>query len=74
MVVRAIMRKKIHEKVKELLKSLRENNAAEKPGLNIDNVNDLGEATAIVIGQTEAIKSLNKKTIVYVAKQGQILK
>lgn len=50
MVVRAIMRKKIHEKVKELLKSLRENNAAEKPGLNIDNVNDPGEATAIING------------------------
>lgn len=51
MVVRTITRKKTHEKVKEeLLKLLRENDAAEEPGLNIDNVNDLGEATAIING------------------------
>ena len=51
MVVRTITRKKTHEKVKdELLKLLRENDAAEEPGLNIDNVNDPGEATAIING------------------------
>ena len=51
MAVRTITRKKTHEKVKEeLLKSLRENDAAEEPGLNIDNANDLGEATAIING------------------------
>ena len=45
------MRKKTHETVKEeSLNSLRENDVVEEPGLNIDNVTDLGEAIAIIKG------------------------
>ena len=45
------MRKKTHETLKEeSLKSLRENDAVEEPGVNIDNVTDLGEAIAIING------------------------
>lgn len=51
MVVRKIKRKIAHKKEKEeLLNLLRENDAAEEPGLNTDNVTDPGEATAIMNG------------------------
>ena len=46
----------------------------EEPGFNIDNVTNQREAVAIINDYEEFIKTKNKKTISYVAEQGQILK
>ena len=46
----------------------------EEPGFNIDNVSYQGEAVAIISDYKEFIKTNNRKTISYVAEQGQILK
>ena len=46
----------------------------EEPGLNIDKVSHQGEAVAIISDYKEFIKTKNRKTISYVAEQGQILK
>ena len=50
MVAKNIRIKETNETVKEkLLNSIKENNAVEDPGLNIDDVTDTGEAIIIII-------------------------
>ena len=56
-----IRKKKTNEAEKEeLLNSIRENDAMEEPGLNIDNVTDPGERI-IIYSYEEIIKTQNKK-------------
>ena len=75
MAVKTITRKKTHETVREeLLNSLKKNDAVEEPWLNIANLIDTGGAITIIHRYEETIKTRNKKTIGFVAKQTQILK
>ena len=62
MVAKTIRKNTTNETVKEqLLNSLREYDALEKPGLNIDNVTDPGEASTIINSYDEIIKTQNEK-------------
>ena len=73
MVVKIIIRKKLHKTVKrELLKSLRENDTVEEPGFIITNVNNPRELMTIINHYDEIIKTQNKKAR-YLAIQGQML-
>lgn len=75
MVAKIIRKEKTDKTVEEeLLKSFRENNRVEEPGLKIDNVNDPCESFDIINGYEEIIKTQNKKTRDYLEKQGQVLK
>ena len=66
MVTKTITRMKTHETVKnELMNLLRKNNAVEEPGLNINNVIHLREASSIINCYKEIIKTQNKKSIGY---------
>ena len=58
MVVKTIRKRGTIEMVKEeLLNSLRENDAVEEPGLNIDNVTDPGESILLLIAHfTETLR------------------
>lgn len=73
MVVKIIIRKKLHKTVKrELLKSLRENDTVEEPEFIITNVNNPRELMTIINHYDEIIKTQNKKAR-YLAIQGQML-
>ena len=71
------MKKKTHETVKqELLISLKENNEVEESGLDetANATKDPTEAVVIIQRCEEIIKMQNKRAIVYIGKQGQLLK
>ena len=58
MVVKTITRKETHGTVKEeLLNSIRESDAVEEPGLNIEKATDPGGAIAIINYYEEVIKT-----------------
>ena len=62
MVAKNIRIKETNETVKEkLLNSIKENNAVEDPGLNIDDVTDPGEAIIIINSYEEIVKIENEK-------------
>lgn len=50
------------------------NDAVEEPGLDINNQIDPGAPTDIINQYEKIMKSENKKTVVYVAKQRHLLK
>ena len=71
------MKKKTHETVKqELLISLKENDEVEESGLDetANATKDPTEAVVIIQRCEEIIKMQNKRAIVYIGKQGQLLK
>ena len=70
------MKKKTHETVKqELLISLKENDEVEESGLD-ETANATKDPTeaVVIIQREEIIKMQNKRAIVYIGKQGQLLK
>lgn len=58
----------------ELLNSLKENDEKENTDVDITKVIEPGEAMGLINSYEELIKNQCKRVILYVAKQGDILK
>ena len=77
MVSKGKTKKKTNETIKrELLNLSKENDDDEKQGLNgtVNNVNNSQEAIFAICRYEDIIKTQNKKSIAYIAKQRQFLK
>ena len=68
-------KKKANETIKrELLNSLKENDVEEQRlNKRVNYVNNSQEAIVIIRRYEDIIKTQNKKAIVYIAKQGELL-
>ena len=77
MVSKSKMKKKTNESTKrELLNLLKENDDVDEQEFNktVNNVNNSQEAVVIIRCYEDIVKTQNKKIIVYIAKQAEILK